>query len=101
MGLCGAVDDERGAGQRLERRSDVAVGIEVVRPRYPAAQGKGGAIKGKRYVRAQTQFRAARGDVTRAVSEGKRICSRYHMLGIGRQFEGRELSGGIGRQANP
>jgi hypothetical protein len=38
MRLRGAVDDEASARQRLERRGDIAVGIEIMRPGEAAAQ---------------------------------------------------------------
>jgi hypothetical protein len=38
MRLRGAVDDEASARQRLERRGDIAVGIEIMRPGEAAAR---------------------------------------------------------------
>jgi hypothetical protein len=42
MRLRGAVDDEASARQRLERRGDVAVGVEIMRPGEAAAQREWG-----------------------------------------------------------
>src|ERR1700716_585934 len=49
-GLRGAVDDEGSARQRLERRGDGAVGIEIVRPGEAAAQRQYTVLHGKGFV---------------------------------------------------
>ena len=45
--LRGAVDDEGRARQRLERRTDIAVGIEIVRPCHATAQGEDAVLHRK------------------------------------------------------
>jgi len=50
------VDDERCAGQRLERGLDVAVGVVVMRPGKTAAQHQGGVRQRHGLLAAQAEF---------------------------------------------
>ena len=92
-----AVDDEGCARQRLERRTDDAVGVEVVRPGRASAQGEDAILHREGFVAAQAEFAARGRDALRAVGQRKGVGADDRLLGIGRQIEGGELSGGIGR----
>ncbi len=100
-----AVDDEAGAGQRLEGRADSAIRIVVMGPGEAAAQREDrGAIPGilhrKGFVGADAEFAAAVGDIPRAVVQRKGTAAGDDALGIGRQAERGGLSGHIGRDAD-
>jgi len=72
-----AVDDERRAGQRLERRGDAAIRIEVVRPGGAAAQREDAVRDGKGFVRAQAELAARVGHAVSDISVSDPIFGHF------------------------
>jgi hypothetical protein len=88
------------ARQRLERRTDNPVGVEIMRPCRATAEGEDTILHRERFIAAQAEFGARGRDTLCAVGERKGVGAADRLLGIGRQIEGGELSRGVGRDAD-
>ena len=72
-----------------------------MRPGSATAQGEDRVLHRERSVGANTELGSRRRDILRGVIQREGTGARQHLLGIGRQAVGRELSGGVGRDAYP